>query len=66
MVKNDVSVTDFEFLILIISNWNPNWELLIFNMDKLKLTGQNMRRIFKSRLGRICTGHELYTLCKTA
>ncbi len=35
-------------------------------MDKLKLTGQNLGRVFKSRLGRVCIGHELYTFCKTA
>ncbi len=35
-------------------------------MDKLKLTGQNLGRVFKSRLSRVCAGHELYTFCKTA
>ncbi len=35
-------------------------------MDKLKLTGQNVGHVFKSRLGRVCIGHELYTFGKTA
>jgi hypothetical protein len=36
------------------------------SMDKLKLTGQNLGRVFKSRLGRVGSGHELYTFRKTA
>ncbi len=39
---------------------------LALGMDKLKLTGQNPGRVFKSRLGRVCIGKELYTFCKTA
>jgi hypothetical protein len=35
-------------------------------MDKVKLTGQNLGRVFKSRFGRVCISHELYTFCKTA
>jgi len=35
-------------------------------MNKLKLTGQNLGRVFKTRLGRVCTGHEMYIFCKTA
>ncbi len=35
-------------------------------MDKLKLTGQNLGRVFKFRLGHVCIGHKLYTFCKTA
>ncbi len=35
-------------------------------MDKLKLTGRNLSRAFKSRLGHVCTDHELYTFFKTA
>ncbi len=51
--------------------WPPkrNMELLAkvgSSMDKLKLTGQNLDRVFKSRLGSVCTGHGLYTFCKTA
>ncbi len=34
-------------------------------MDKLKLTGQNLGRVFKSRFIRISIGHELYTYYKT-
>ncbi len=35
-------------------------------MDKVKLTWQDLSRVFESRLGRVCIGHELYTFCKTA
>jgi len=35
-------------------------------VDQLKLTGRNLGRVFKSRLGRVCIGHKLYTFCKTA
>ncbi len=35
-------------------------------MHKLMLTGQHLGGVFKSRLGRVCIGHELYTFCKTA
>ncbi len=51
--------------------WAPNitWRGLsgtnTLATDKLKLTGRNLDRVFKSRLGRVCTGHELYTFCKT-
>ncbi len=38
---------------------------LSLSMDKLNLTGQNLGRVFKSRLGRVCIGHELYTCCET-
>ncbi len=43
---------------------NPIW--VASPMDKLELTGQNLGRVFKSRLSRVCIGHELYTFCKTA
>jgi hypothetical protein len=29
------------------------------SMDKLKLTGRNLGRVFKSRLSRLCAGHGL-------
>jgi hypothetical protein len=35
-------------------------------LDKLKLTGRNLGRVFKSRLGRVCTDQELYTFYRTA
>ncbi len=33
---------------------------------KIKLTGQNLGRVFKSKLSRVCIGHEMYTFCETA
>ena len=33
-------------------------------MDKLKLTGLNLDRVFNSRLGRACTGHEIVHITK--
>ncbi len=39
---------------------------LTWTTDKLKLTGRNLGRVFKSRLGRVCIGLKLYTFCKTA
>jgi len=33
-------------------------------MDKLKLTGQNLGRVFHCRLGRACIGHEIVHITK--
>jgi hypothetical protein len=33
-------------------------------MDKLKLTGLNQDRVFNSRLGCACTGHEIVHITK--
>ncbi len=33
-------------------------------VDKLKLTGRNLGQVFKSRFGRVCIGHEMYTFVK--
>jgi hypothetical protein len=33
-------------------------------MDKLKLTGLNLGRVFNSRLGHACTGHEIVHITK--
>jgi hypothetical protein len=35
-----------------------------YTMDKLKLTGRNMGRVFNSRLGRACIGHAIVHITK--
>jgi hypothetical protein len=35
-----------------------------WSMDKLKLTGQNLGRVFNSRLGRACMGHAIVRITK--
>ncbi len=40
------------------------WDRLSYVMDKLKLTGLNLGRVFHSRLGRACIGHEIVHLTK--
>jgi len=33
-------------------------------MEKLKLTGRNLGRVFKSRFGRVCIGHAIVHITK--
>ncbi len=35
-----------------------------FTMDKLKLTGRNLGRVFNSRLDRACIGHAIVHITK--
>jgi hypothetical protein len=37
---------------------------LNLSMDKLKLTGRNLGRVFHSRLSRSCTGHAIVHITK--
>jgi hypothetical protein len=43
---------------------DPDEEVIVL-MDKFKLIGRNLGRVFKSRHGSAYIGHVLYTFCKT-